>query len=75
MDAFEKLLGTFHKKGLGCCKKENERITGWKVIGFDPTDAKKIANRWKSIVRMVLYFSGLAILYWYYCGHIFAPEE
>ena len=34
MDAFEKLLDTFHK-GMECCKKEHERITGWKVIRFD----------------------------------------
>ena len=75
MDAFEKLLDTFHK-GLECCKNENARVTGWKVIGFDPTDSKKIAGRWKSILRMILYFFGLFVLYWYYCRrHIWGDDD
>jgi len=74
MNAFEKLLATFHK-GMECCKKKNERITGWKVIRFDADDPDKIAGRWKSLVRMVLYFIGLVVLYWYYCRHIWNNDD
>jgi len=74
MDAFEKLLGTFHKGGK-CCKKEPERITGWKVIKFDPDNLDKIAGRLGSLIRMVLNFCALAVLYWYYCRHIWNQDE